>query len=136
MRPIDLYASRNVPEIFSLLETDYEDEDIQKAISFKGPLPLGDMETEAHRAHQINPIQLAGASRNIIDVRTGRILLYKVDSGWSDARTMTQIYDNKGNRATDAEADFQISKVRRKTVKKMYDVHFTDWRHLTPMEMS
>jgi len=133
-QPTDIYASRNIPEIFAQMELHCDDEDLNEAISFKGPLQLGGEVSEAHHEHHINPLQLVGASQNISDARTGRILFYKVLNGWSNSTGL--IYDNKGNRANDPDADFQICRVRRKAINRMYDVHFTDWTHLCPLEMS
>ena len=134
--PTDIYTSVNMPEIQSLLPFDKDSEGYKASIKINGPLPLGFQITEAHNyfaTHPVTEIALA-EQREIYHPVTKQKLLYKRDDGWFDVRTRKQIYDNKGNRATD-DVDFQISRVRKCAATNQFQVEFTDWKSLDPLDM-
>ena len=132
--PTDVYQ---IKEIAELINANYLSDEFQDLISIKGPLPLGNQLTEEHLDFLDNPFleSLAGKTHHITDPDTGDIILWKRKSGWCTQGTFIQVYDNKGNRATD-DVDFEICQVRKTAIKGKFQVHFTDWTHLQPMDMS
>jgi hypothetical protein len=66
---------------------------------------------------------------------TNEPILYHKRDGWYDVATDVQIYDNKGNKATD-DVDFQISRVKKCEEANKFHVEFADWKSLLPMVMS
>ena len=135
--PRDIYTSVNFPEIETLVQFD-DAETYQKSITFSGPLPLGIQLTEVRKNFQnyhVSEESLNERFTQILCPVTNEPILYHKRDGWYDVATDVQIYDNKGNKATD-DVDFQISRVKKCEEANKFHVEFADWKSLLPMVMS
>jgi hypothetical protein len=136
--PRDIYTSVNFPEIETLVQFD-DAETYQKSIStFSGPLPLGIQLTEVRKNFQnyhVSEESLNERFTQILCPVTNEPILYHKRDAWYDVATDVQIYDNKGNKATD-DVDFQISRVKKCEEANKFHVEFADWKSLLPMVMS
>jgi hypothetical protein len=137
--PTDIYTSVNIPEIETLITFDEKEMSYQKSISITAPLSFRNQLSDAQKQFQnlvISPAPngMAESGSIIYDSVTNREILYKRSSGWFASHTYDQIYDNKGNKATD-DIDFQISRIRKCGEVDKFQVKFTDWEALDPLDM-